>query len=243
MVIVPLCVGIYFAGWSWIHIPLAVAWLSGYFCFFALGLWLKVRTARRGNRKKQYAVPLTVYGVVSAMASLIVIVATPDVIIFAVGFAPLVAVAVWEAWCKRSRSLASGVSTTLASGLLIPVASFLTGRLNLTVWIAAIVIGLYFVGTVPLVKTFIRNRGSSRMLIASVSYHALTALVVVVIAVATRGWWLAVAVYALLLVRSWAAPVWNNRRVAAGHRTMSAKNVGVMESVFTILVVAASIIH
>ena len=43
MVTVPLLLGVGLAGPSWIHLPLAVAWMTGYFAFFALGLWVKAR--------------------------------------------------------------------------------------------------------------------------------------------------------------------------------------------------------
>ena len=58
MVTVPLLLGVGLAGPSWIHLPLAVAWMTGYFAFFALGLWVKAR----GPRKAAFRRPLATYG-------------------------------------------------------------------------------------------------------------------------------------------------------------------------------------
>ena len=91
MVTVPLLLGVGLAGPSWIHLPLAVAWMTGYFAFFALGLWVKAR----GPRKAAFRRPLATYGGVSAAASIIVVAMHPAVVLWGVVFAPLVGVAVW----------------------------------------------------------------------------------------------------------------------------------------------------
>lgn len=238
MVIVPLVVGVLRAGFSWPHIPLAIAWLSGYFAFFAAGLFLKVRHSRRGRRRAQYATPLLVYGAVSAIASLVVVWARPSVLWFALLFAPLVLVAVVEAWNKRNRSLLSGISTVAASSLLIPVSASVASALDRTAWLEALLIGAYFVGTVPLVKTLIRNRGEHAMLIISVAYHGCIALLIAVLAASgvVTAW--AVPLFVGLTVRAWAMPWLSNRRMSAGTQPITARTVGLTEMVWTLGVIA-----
>ncbi len=242
MVILPLVIGVVRAGGSPLHIPLAIAWLSGYFCFFAAGLFLKVRHATRGNRRRQYATPMCVYGGVSVLASGVVVFAQPQVLIFSLLFAPLIAIAVWEAWNKRGRSLASGLSTVVASSLLIPVACFITGALDRSVWITTLLIAMYFAGTVPLVKTLIRDRGSSRMLGISIGMHSVAALIVLGLYLAGEASWLALSVFCGLVARATMMPMLNNRRLDAGQRPISAKKVGLWESLWTLLVTAAALL-
>ena len=131
MVTVPLLLGVGLAGPSWIHLPLAVAWMTGYFAFFALGLWVKAR----GPRKAAFRRPLATYGGVSAAASIIVVAMHPAVVLWGVVFAPLVGVAVWEMYRRRPRSLLSGEATVLASCVMVPLASSVVGAtLDARLW-------------------------------------------------------------------------------------------------------------
>ncbi|MBV7281900.1 YwiC-like family protein [Corynebacterium sp. 11A] len=239
MVILPFLIGVFLAGVHPLHIPLAIAWLSGYFCFFAAGLFLKVRTATRGDRRAQYATPMYVYGAISALASLIVLVFQPQLIAFALLFGPLVAIAVWEAWNKRGRSLASGLSTVVASSLLVAVACAITDQLDRGVWITTLLLALYFAGTVPLVKTLIRDRGSRRMLAISLGMHVAAAVVAVGLFFAGEASWFTAIVFCLLVVRAAVLPTINNRRIAEGEAPLSAKKVGRWESLWTLLVTVA----
>ena len=143
MVTVPLLLGVGLAGPSWIHLPLAVAWMTGYFAFFALGLWVKAR----GPRKAAFRRPLATYGGVSAAASIIVVAMHPAVVLWGVVFAPLVGVAVWEMYRRRPRSLLSGEATVLASCVMVPLASSVGGvDLDARLWTITAFGGVVFCG-------------------------------------------------------------------------------------------------
>ncbi|WP_257162139.1 YwiC-like family protein [Corynebacterium cystitidis] len=209
---------------------LLVAWFFGYCAFFAFGLVAKARTPKR---KRQYAPPVFVYGAVSLAGIIVALVAQPQLMWWALFFGPLVAVAVWETLQGRARSMLSGVSTTIASALLVPALTMsgqdtTIGAITSVAWGAAIFLALYFSGTIPMVKTMIRERGNAKMYWFSVMYHAV-ALGVVMLVVVWGQPGLVAAVFILstmviALFRSW----WLPRSVAAG-RTWTAKDVGMAE--------------
>ncbi|RNE49571.1 YwiC-like family protein [Corynebacterium alimapuense] len=216
---------------SAVTIPLIlIAWFFGYFAFFAFGLVIKARSAARRAR---YLRPLTVYGSVSLVALVVALVISPQLLWWALPFAPLVLIAVWETLQHRPRSLLSGVSTTLASALLVPVLA-MAGLgaetpidVPLSAWGSAAFLALYFSGTIPFVKTMIRQRGNRRYLIGSISYHVVAAALVIGAAVAWAGGlagWLMAATMVVALVRSIAVPLSAQRG-----RAWSAKQVGMME--------------
>ncbi|SES31012.1 YwiC-like family protein [Corynebacterium cystitidis] len=207
-----------------------VAWFFGYCAFFAFGLVAKART--RG-RKKQYAPPVVVYGSVSLVGIVVALVAQPQLVWWAVFFGPLVAIAVWETLQGRARSMVSGVSTTIASALLVPVLSMsgegtTIGNIAPAAWGAAIFLALYFSGTIPMVKTMIRERGNAKMYWFSVIYHAVALGVVVLVVVWGQPGVVAtlfiLATMVMALFRAW----WLPRSVASG-RSWTARDVGMAE--------------
>ena len=164
-------------------LAIVVAWVMGYFCFFAFGLWFKARSAAR---KKAYVKPTVVYGGITAVATTVAFVFHPWLVGWVVPFAPLIAIALWELYHSRPRSLASGISTTVASSLMYPVMvsagagyfiAFSPGVLTTT-----LLIGLYFTGTIFYVKTIIREKGNTQFHRVSVIYHVLSLVALVPIA-------------------------------------------------------------
>ena len=236
MVTVPLLLGVGLAGPSWIHLPLAVAWMTGYFAFFALGLWVKAR----GPRKAAFRRPLATYGGVSAAASIIVVAMHPAVVLWGVVFAPLVGVAVWEMYRRRPRSLLSGEATVLASCVMVPLASSVVGEaLDARLWTITALVALYFVGTIPYVKTLIRERGDHVWFVGSVVYHCVvTAVAAALSAVGYASWW-SVVVFAVLAVRAWWMP-WS---VAHRGKKWTPKVVGLWESASTLAVVIVALLN
>lgn len=207
-----------------------VAWFFGYFAFFAFGLVAKARTP---ERKKQYAPPVFVYGAVSLVGIVVALAAQPQLVWWAAFFGPLVAIAVWETLRGRARSMVSGVSTTIASALLVPVLAMsgqdaTIGNVAPAAWGAAIFLALYFSGTIPMVKTMIRERGNITVYWVSVIYHAVAlALVVLVVVWGTPGavaTFFTVATMVIALFRAWWLP-----RSAASGRKWTARDVGMAE--------------
>ena len=76
-------------------------------------------------------------------------------------------------------------------------------------WVATVILSLYFVGTIPYVKTLIRERGDVLWIRLSVGYHALVLVVAVVLgALGILSWWIS-ALWLLLLIRAVAFPAWS----------------------------------
>lgn len=209
-----------------VFLAVLVAWFFGYFAFFAFGLAAK---ARNPQRRARYVRPVYVYGSVSLAGMVVALLLQPQLMWWALPFAPLVAVAVWETLAGRPRSTLSGVSTTVASALLYPA---LVGvgsgsglwEVGAEAWAGMIFVAVYFSGTIPFVKSMIRERNNPRYLTGSIIYHAVAVLSVLgLVLLAPVGWTAGVLMTAttlLALVRSVYVPVasrggadWNARRL------------------------------
>ncbi|AZA14185.1 YwiC-like family protein [Corynebacterium choanae] len=233
MVTLPLVIGLCYAGSLRglpILVPLVIAWYTGYFAFFAFGLWAKAAAVR----KAQYVTPLLVYGGICAAASIAVLAQAPHLLWWAAAFGPLVAIAAFEAIQKRPRSLASGISTVIAAALMVPVAVDAVSR-PITPHMMAVtgLLAMYFSAMIPFVKTLIRNRGDQRYVIGSIVAHAV-ALVITggLVYFGYLHWFTAVAMGAAL-VRAW----WMPWQVARTGKRFSPKFVGNFEVIFTVAVV------
>ena len=166
---------------------IVAAWFTGYAAFFAFGLVARARTARR---RRDYLPPVGVYGALCAAALVGVLLLRPATAAWALPYLPLVAVAVWETLKRRPRSMASGASTTVASALLLPVLADVGGwPLTWTgpVAMSCVFLALYFTGTIPFVKTMIRERGNKGFFVGSVAYHVAAVLLLVALALAAPG--------------------------------------------------------
>lgn len=195
MLVMPLLVGFvlgfhYFRlslvahGGALLMVAIAVMWLFGYFTFFAFGLWFKTRNAQR---KAEYVRPVLVYGAITAVAGICALFVEWRMVFWVPLFLPLVVWAFREVVRRHQRSLSSGVSTTVASTLMIPVMAsagfFVPPPLFFFVMpaqliVATITVGLYFVGTIPYVKTMIREKGNPEYQRFSVRFHAIALCVV-----------------------------------------------------------------
>ncbi|MEU6540829.1 YwiC-like family protein [Streptomyces sp. NPDC047000] len=166
MLLVPYLAGLIEAGFSWVQLPLLVAWAGGYLLsYFAL---LAVKTRRPARVRTQ----LLVYGGVTAVCGLAVLVASPRVLLFAPVFAAVLAVNAFFARARHDRALANGLVSVLASVLILPVVA-VAGKTPLgQVGDTFLVTLLYFTGSLLFVRTTIRARGDRRMLGTSVAFHA-----------------------------------------------------------------------
>ena len=228
MVTVPAITGVILAP-SWTAIPLLLTWWLGYFTFFA-SVWIRSRFRER-NRP-----PVLVYGSLAAVAGVTTLIFDWRLLMWVPAFAPLVAIAVFEAWKRRPRSLLSGVSTVVAACLILPVAAWAGGGLDTEAWAAFAVYLAYFVGTVPYVKTLIRERGSRPWFIGSVGYHVgvLVAAVVAVLVTGGHPFHPAIIVVAVvLLARATLMPITGARR----EKPWTPKIVGLLDAAITVLVV------
>lgn len=194
MLTVPFVVGAVRGGLAPAQAALFVTWFVGYLCFAAAGLWLRSRL------KPVHRAPVLAYGLVCAVAGLVLLAMRPDLLLWAPVFAPYAALSLWYSWRRKDRALANDVVTIVAACLMTLVAAS-AGRLGsvAAAVTSPVLIGmtlaltLYFVGTSLYVKTLIRERNSAGYRRASIAYHA----------AATLLW----AVVPLLLPEAWAVPV------------------------------------
>lgn len=227
MLVVPLVVGVAAAGARPWHALLAATWVVGYLAFAATALLLKARGRAR------YRPAAAVYGGAALTLGVALLAARPALGWWAVPYAPLLAVALGAAWRRAERSWVADTVTVLAACLLAAVVATpaaLDGGptpLALTAgsvgaWQVVGALAAYFLGTVCYVKTMIRERGNTMVLVASVAWHALAAAAVLAMVAAGRsagptgpaagalpGWsgWLLAGLFTLLTARAAAVPL------------------------------------
>lgn len=220
---------------SWAAVPLLLTWWAGYFTYFAVTIWIK------GRRRQKHLPPVLTYGGITAVAGITALITQWQLVSWLPIFAPIIAVAIYEAAKRRERSLLSGWSTVVAAALMLPtvvsVASTGTpAAITADVWWATAWFAAYFGGSIYYVKTLIRDFGDKTRFVQSVSFHAALFVGAVVLAVAQPHTWPVAAVSALLLVRSYAIPRFAQKR---GKRT-EPKYVGMIDGVVTVFVVIAA---
>lgn len=198
MLVVPPVVGAAVGGWSWRHVLLLVAWLVGYLAYHAAGLWL------RSGRKVRYRRPVAVYGAVGLALLGALLAVAPRLLVWAPVFAPLLTVSLVASLRRADRSWLNDTVTVVAAALLTPVAADLgTGDLRpAAVWTATAVLAGYFLGTVPYVKSLIRERDDPRVRQVSVAYHVLLAVLLAIVDPLLGG------IGVLLAARAVAVPRW-----------------------------------
>ncbi|MFE5767704.1 YwiC-like family protein [Streptomyces sp. NPDC056485] len=187
---------------GWAHAALFAAWLLGYAAVFHGQQWLRLRRVarRRPDAAARHVRPALVLGAACAALAAPLAVAHPWLPLAAAAAAPFLAVNTWYAWRGRERALANGlVAVVPACGMLL-VAAGLGGVPAASAWRPALACLLYFAGTVPYVKTMIRERNSPAYRRGSVACHV-AALAVA----ACLSPWLAIP-FALYLARAAALP-------------------------------------
>ena len=214
MLAVPYLSGVITSGGSWRQLLLGFFWLAGYFTFYTGGVWV------RSGRKPRYRPPLVVYGAVAAVLALLVVLASPGLLVWVPAYAVLAAVSLWFSSRRNDRALANDAVTMFAACLFALVTyqaaydggswsvawSNANPERGVAVAVAAACYG-YFLGTALYVKTLIRDRASTAYHRASVLYHAAWALawasagLLGVPGVGAMGWPMA-AFFAVLTARA-----------------------------------------
>lgn len=192
MLVVPAVVGALLTAATWRNALLLVTWLVAYLAFHATGLWL------RASRRPRYWPPVRAYGLAVLVLGGTLLASAPGVLRWAPVYAVLLATSLTCSVRRADRSwLNDGVTvgaamlmTVVAAGLgrdADPGAGTLGGTWvppgagDTAVWTTTAVLAAYFLGTVPYVKTLLRERGNRAVLTFSIAYHA--ALIVIAAAV------------------------------------------------------------
>lgn len=165
MLAVPYLAGLLVAGYRWADAALAGAWLAGYLLSYYL--FQSVKSRRPGRYRAQ----LALYAGVAAPLAVLVVVARPQVLWYAPGYAALLAVNAWYAARRRERALLNDVASVLQSCLIVLVVATIAGTVTADAFVAFVLCLAYFLGTVFYVKTMIRERGNPRYRRWSAWYH------------------------------------------------------------------------
>lgn len=207
MLLLPYLIGVVTAGFRWPHVPLLLAWLSGYLLSYYALLAVKSR------RPRKFQDQLLAYGVSTALFGLLVVLAGPRVLLYGPLFVVLLGVNTWYAWRRQERAMLNDLVSVVQSCLMVFVAGTVAGVPPADVAVPFTVALLYFTGTVLYVKTMIRERGSVAHYRASVAYH------LVAVAVATWLSWPLGVLFGVLALRAVVLP----------RRPLTPKQVGLLE--------------
>ncbi|MEU9195388.1 YwiC-like family protein [Streptomyces hundungensis] len=204
MLAVPFLAGTLLGRPRWAHVPLLAAWLLGYLAVYHAQQWLRLtRIGRNPRAPRRHVRPAVCCGVGAAAFGLPLAVGHPWLLWGAACAVPFLAVNFLYAYANRERALANGLAAVVPACAM----ALVTMRVGVGVggsWsagvAAAVACLLYFAGTVPYVKTMIRERGSRAYYRGSVAYHC-AALPLA----AALSPWLAVP-FAIFLVRAVVLP-------------------------------------
>lgn len=253
MLVLPPMVGWVVGGFSWVNLLFLPAWWGAYLAYWAWSQWLRTRSARK---RAVLLLPLGMYSAGTAALGLITVLVAPYLLQWAVPLAPLLAIAAHQVWRGKERSLASGLATTAAASLMSAVTYSLAvggagGFLGLGdaqglpgaspngelsgwpwMWLVTALTAAYFCGTVPYIKSMIRERFNYRLLAGTVAVHAAVAGATLWLASSGLLPWPHAVLWVLLAVRSCAMPIWQWRLVRARSRPLRPGTMGVLEIVF-----------
>ena len=256
MLVLPPVVGWAVGGFSWVNLLFLPAWWGGYLTYWCWSQWLRTRSARK---RALIMLPLLVYTGWTASLALITLLVAPYLIQWAVPLLPLFAIALHQVWRGHERSLISGLSTTAAASLMAAVTSSLPvrgdgGFLGLGtpshplpgvspngaltgwpwMWLVTAMTAAYFCGTVPYIKSMIRERFNYVLLAGTAAAH--TAVAVVTIWLASSGMlpWGHAALWAVLTVRSLVMPLWQWSLVRRRHRPLRPGTMGIVEVIMCV---------
>ncbi|MFG3283061.1 YwiC-like family protein [Streptomyces sp. NPDC048111] len=174
MLAVPFLAGTFLGRPRWAHLPLLATWLLGYLAVYHGQQWLRLRVnSRNPNAPGRHVRPALCCGAGAALCGLPLAVAYPWLLLAAACAAPFLAVNTRYAYRNRERALLNGLAAVVpACGMLLVALRLGGGSWGAGV-APAVACLLYFGGTVPYVKTMIRERNSRAYYRGSVAYHVL----------------------------------------------------------------------
>jgi len=226
---------------SWLVVLMLLAWAMAFLMFSAVCLWVKTPAKRRSH-----IVPAIItYGILAAVPGITLLAMRPQLLWWAIAFAPLASSAIYLVWQGRERSLGARAASILAGSIMGPVAfSQATAdgsphAVTAHAWAACVVFALHYVGTVPLVRSMIRGRKDPRWALGATLHHA-GCLVVVAAAwlLGALSVW-PVLVWVCLTVRAWVMPTLSRHR----SRPLSPRLIGFTEIGWSLLLFVALLVR
>ncbi|MFI6942214.1 YwiC-like family protein [Streptomyces sp. NPDC050418] len=172
MLAVPFAAGTFLGSPRRAHLPLLAAWLLGYMATYHAQQWLRLRRVSRNPRApRRHIRPALTFAAGFAALGIPLAVAYPWLLLACAAAAPFVLANTYYAWRNKERALLNGLLAVVpACGMLL--VTYRLGEGSWGAWAPALACLLYFAGTVPYVKTMIRERNSRAYYRGSVAYHA-----------------------------------------------------------------------
>jgi len=231
MLLAPALTGVLSAGGRWPGWVVLVAWTTAYLGYMA---W---HGMQGGRRRKSYRLPVIVYAAVAAGLTVGLLCWRPALLWWGLPLAVLLGGSLLITWRGRERSTVNDACLIGASSLMLAVTAtcgrlpsgigptgFLTAVSQPAVWLATATMAAYCLGTIPYIKTMIRERGKPGWYAASVVYH----LILVGLAILTANPVL-IAFSVLLVARAAVVPkVWPRAKP---------KIIGIGEMVATVSII------
>jgi len=178
MLLAPVLAGSIIGGFGWHEILILVSWVAAYLSYMAI-------RGISGRDGRAHIAPATVFGVVAAAGAVTLLVWHPALIWWAVPLIVLFGTSLALIISGRERSAVNDAAQIGASCVMTAAAAtahlmgagfgwavFAAGVDSPKAWLAAAIFAGYFWGTIPYVKTMIRERGKLSWYIASIAYHA-----------------------------------------------------------------------
>ncbi len=253
MAAIPLILGLIFVpahtSFAPVHVAVALLWISGYFWFNTISLWIKTAPSRRTSLKA----PLFTYtGLVAAFGVLSLLLGLSTfgvrILLWLAWFGLWIALFFSQALTRQERSMLSGLSTIVAASSLILVLTCLDptvlwldwGRTKVDVFLTVLISG-YFIGTVLVVKTVVRKRGSRGWLVASWLYHLVLSAIPLLVSmdhsIASRLWMAWSGLFVAVLGQSVFFPLAQSAGREVTPRVVGVTQVGLSLAVFALAVV------
>lgn len=194
MLLVPYVAGVAVARPAWWHLPLLVVWVAGYLLSYHAQIAVKTRRPERVRGQ------LALYGAITIPLGALLLVAFPALLWFAPVYGALLAVNLWYSWRRQERALLNDLASVAMCVLIAPMAAVVAQEPASVAYPATFAVLLYFVGTIPYVKTMIRERGDRGYYVGSVTYHVFALVAAGVVSLAL------VPLFAWLLLRAVVLP-------------------------------------
>jgi hypothetical protein len=221
MLVVPFIFGMVSGGARLMHILLFAVWLLTY--LFSYPVLQAIRT----RKWKVYRTPMLLYGGLLLASGVALAWLEPGLIVWVVPFLPLFAINCAFARANNERSFVNDLVAVVQFSLIVFVSHELGGRGE---WAAAARLFalnlLYFTGTIFYVKTMIREKHNKAFYRYSVIYHVLLLIAGILLYPPVIC-----APLAVLLVRAVLMP----------RRSMTVKQIGILEFIYSLLMVYAVI--
>ena len=187
---IPLVIGFLTLGVTPRAIAFAVAWIAAYPTSYygTQALAARIRRGRwsvRAQAELRRALP---WAAIAALAAIPVVIAQPRVVIAGAGLALIWLASTWLTSRGHERGIANDLLLVVMAASATPLLSWvMTGDVSPETWRIALVLLVFFTGSVLHVKALIREADDPRWHRASIAFHVLA------LAVALLSPWLLIA--------------------------------------------------